>query len=142
MATKIRPGEYEALAEISYRIRRFLVFSEASARAGGLEPQQHQLLLALRGLPAGVTPTIGSLAERLQIQHHSAVELVNRSCEKGLVDKNVNERDRRQVLLAITPLGESLLEKLAVAHRKELRAAAPALVGALNALLGGEDGTS
>lgn len=135
VATRVRAGEYEALAEIRYRIRRFLVFSEESARAGGLEPQQHQLLLAVRGLPRDLAPTIGTLAERLQIKHHSAVELVNRSCEKGLVDKRTSERDRRQVLVEITPEGERLLETLALAHRRELRAAAPALVGALNALI-------
>lgn len=135
-SASIRPADYEALAEIRYRIRRFLVFSEESARAEGLEPQQHQLLLAVRGLPEGVAPTIGRLAERLQIQHHSAVELVNRSCEKGLVEKRTGERDRREVLVAITARGKRLLEKLVVAHRKELRAAAPALIGALQAIVG------
>lgn len=136
MAPSIRHGEYEALAEIRYRIRRFLVFSEASAREAGLEPQQHQLLLAICGLPQGVAPTIGSLAERLQIQHHSTVELVNRSCDNGLVGKHANERDRRQVLVEITPRGKRLLEKLTVSHRTELRAAAPALATALKALVG------
>lgn len=135
MATRIRPGEYEALAEIRYRIRRFLVFSEASARDVGIEPQQHQLLLAVRGMPEGVPPTIGRVAERLQIQHNSTVELVNRSCEKGLVEKQASAGDRREVRLEITARGKRLLEKLAVSHRTELRRAAPALVDALMALL-------
>jgi DNA-binding MarR family transcriptional regulator len=138
MAARIRPGEYEALAEIRYRIRRFLVFSEASARDVGIEPQQHQLLLAIRGLPEDVPPTIGRVAERLQIQHNSTVELVNRSCEKGLVEKHANAGDRREVRLQITARGMRLLEKLAVAHRNELRDAAPALVDALMALVESE----
>jgi DNA-binding MarR family transcriptional regulator len=135
MATRIRPGEYEALAEIRYRIRRFLVFSEASAREVGVEPQQHQLLLAIRGMPADQSLTIGRIAERLQIQHNSTVELVNRSCEKGLVEKHTSAGDRREVRLEITARGKRLLEELAVSHRTELRNAAPALVDALMALV-------
>jgi DNA-binding MarR family transcriptional regulator len=135
MAARIRPGEYEALAEIRYRIRRFLVFSEASARDVGVEPQQHQLLLAIRGMPSDQSVTIGRIAERLQIQHNSTVELVNRSCENRLVEKHASDGDRREVRLQITARGEHLLEKLAVAHRTELRNAAPALVDALMALI-------
>jgi DNA-binding MarR family transcriptional regulator len=141
MATRVRQGEYEALAEIRYRIRCFLVFSESSAREADVEPQQHQLLLAVRGLPPSVPRTIGKVAERLQIQHNSAVELVNRSCEKGLVVKRQAEDDRRVVHLEITPRGERLLEQLAVAHRAELRRAAPALVEALKALVPDEGGS-
>ncbi len=127
-------AEYRALSELRYRIRRFLVFSEGMAREAGLEPQQHQLLLALRGLPEGEAATIGRVAERLQIQHNSAVELVARSTERGLVKKRPGARDRREVLLEITVRGRRVLEKLAVAHRTELRRATPALVGALSAI--------
>ena len=133
----VSQSDYRALAEIRYRIRCFLNFSEASARAVGLEPQQHQLLLAIRGLSDGTPATIGRIAERLQIQHHSAVELVNRSTEKGLVKKRASERDRREVLLDLTARGRRLLEKLAAAHRTELRSVAPALVGALSELVAG-----
>jgi DNA-binding MarR family transcriptional regulator len=128
-------SQYRALAEVRYRIRRFLVFSEARARVVGVEPQQHQLLLAVRGLPAGDEPTIGRVAERLQVQHHSAVELVNRSIEKGFVRKHPSPRDRRQVLVDITPKGRRVLEKLAALHRAELLSVAPALTGALGALV-------
>ena len=126
--------EYRALAEARYRIRRFLNFSEANARAVGLEPQQHQLLLAIRGLPQDAQPTIGVLAERLQIHHNSAVELVNRSSARGLLQKRPGQRDRREVLLTITARGRRLLEKLAVRHRAELRSVAPTLLGAIAAL--------
>ena len=135
MPTRLRPADYQALSEIRYRIRRFLVFSEASAREAGVEPRQHQLLLAIRGLPDGATPTVGHVAERLQLQHNSTVELVNRSCENGLLEKRASAEDRREVRLQITPRGLRLLEKLAVAHRDELRDAAPALVEALMALV-------
>ena len=135
MPARTRPGDYEALSEIRYRIRRFLVFSEANARAVGVEPQQHQLLLAIRGLPDGAAPTIGRVAERLQLHHNSTVELVNRSCEKGLVEKHASKDDRREVRLQITARGLRLLEKLVVAHRAELRNAAPALVDALMTLV-------
>jgi len=71
-------ADYESLAELRYQIRRFLHFSEQVSRMAGLEPHQHQLMLALKGLPGRIRPRIGELAERLQIRHHSTVELVNR----------------------------------------------------------------
>lgn len=138
MPSRVSDSDYAALAEIRYRIRCFLNFSEAAAREVGLEPQQHQLLLAIRGLPAGETPTIRRIAERLQIQHNSTVELVRRCVDNGLVEKREDETDRRAVRLDITRRGEALLEKLARSHRAELRNAAPALQRAMNALLGEE----
>src|SRR5271170_2526661 len=99
-------ADYESLAELRHQIRRFLHFSEQAARTAGLEPRQHQLMLALKGLPAGVRPRIGELAERLQIQHHSAVELVNRLSAAGYVRRQRVGGDRREVLLALTPQGE------------------------------------
>jgi DNA-binding MarR family transcriptional regulator len=131
MDSTIRAADYRALAEVRYHIRRFLNFSEARARAVGLEPQQHQLLLAIHGLPVGELATIGRIAERLQLHHNSAVELANRSVARGLVTKRASLRDRREVLLKLTARGKRLLEKLAVAHRSELRAVAPALAAAL-----------
>jgi DNA-binding MarR family transcriptional regulator len=97
----------------------------------GLEPRQHQLMLALKGLPAGMRPTIGTLAERLQIQHHSTVELVNRLSTGGLVRRVRAGEDRRQVLLALTPKGEKLLQELSIGHKAELRTRGPSLVAAL-----------
>jgi len=84
MKKSLRLADYEALAELRYQIRRFLHFSEQASRTAGLEPRQHQLLLALKGLPKDTRPRIGELAERLQIQHHSTVELVNRLANGGL----------------------------------------------------------
>lgn len=136
MPRRVAEPDYRALSEIRYRIRRFLNFSEASARGVGLEPQQHQLLLAVRGLPEGEAPTVKRIAERLQLQHHSVVELVRRCTENGLVTKRPSDHDRRAVLVEITPRGEELLEQLAVAHRTELRSMAPALLGAMATLLG------
>jgi DNA-binding MarR family transcriptional regulator len=135
MPSSIGTAEYRALSEVRYRIRCFLEFSEASARGVGLDPQQHQLLLAIRGLPPESASTIGRVAERLRIQHHSAVELVNRSENKGLVKKRSSPRDRREVLVTITPRGRRLLERLAISHRTELRSMAPALLGALGSLV-------
>jgi DNA-binding MarR family transcriptional regulator len=124
-------SDYRALAELRYQIRLFLRFSEEAARKMSLEPQQHQLMLALKGLPSGIRPTIGTLAERLQIQHHSAVELVNRLSAGGLVRRNRSGEDRRQVLLGLTPKGEKVLRELSIGHKAELRSQGPALVAAL-----------
>ena len=105
-------------------------------RAAGLEPQQHQLLLALRGLAASNEPaSIGALAERLQIQHHSAVELVDRLVDRCFVTRSRAPSDRRQVLIHLTARGEAELEKLAVCHLDELQKNGPALVAALETLI-------
>jgi DNA-binding MarR family transcriptional regulator len=142
MPRPISRRDYEALAEVRYQIRRFVNFSEAAARAAGVEPQQHQLLLAIKGMPGGETATIGACAERLQIQHHSAVELVNRAEQQRLVVRQPSAEDRRVVTLSITARGEVLLGELTVAHRRELRSAAPSLLSALTELLpeAGEEG--
>src|SRR5437899_2387639 len=135
MKKSLTLADYEALAELRYQIRRFLHFSEQAARAAGLEPQQHQLLLALRGLAASGQPSsIGALAELLQIQHHSAVELVDRLVDRGLVTRSRAPSDRRQVLIRLNAGGEAELEKLAVCHLDELRKNGPALVAALENL--------
>jgi DNA-binding MarR family transcriptional regulator len=128
-------AEYQALAQFRFLIRRYLNNSEKAARSVGLEPQQYMGLLALRGLPANQEPTIRALAERLQIQHHSAVELVDRMEKRGLFQRERSTRDRRQVLVNVTPRGEKLLSRL-VRHRiAELRVTAPELTRALQAVL-------
>lgn len=135
MPRPISRRDYEALAEVRYQIRRFVNFSEAAARAAGVEPQQHQLLLTIKAMPPGETATIRACAERLQIQHHSAVELANRAEQQGLVLRQPSAEDRRAVTLSITPRGELLLRELTLAHRSELRSAAPSLLRALAELL-------
>src|SRR5437660_5680481 len=127
--------DYYALAEIRYQIRRFLHFSEQVAREAGLEPQQHQLLLALKGLPEGRKATIGELAERLQIQHHSTVELIDRMVERDLIQRSRDDEDQRRVFIKLTPQGEEVLRKLSLLHRTELQTTGPALVQALNRLI-------
>jgi DNA-binding MarR family transcriptional regulator len=127
-------AEYRALAELRHQIRRFLTFSEAAARAAGIEPQQHQLLLAVKGLPEGQRPTIGTLSERLQLRHHSVVELVDRLVARRLATRRRSADDGREILVEITARGEQLLRELSLSHRTELRNAGPALARALAAL--------
>jgi DNA-binding MarR family transcriptional regulator len=127
--------EYRDLAEFRRQIRRFLHFSEATAKEHGVEPQQHQLLLAVRGLPEGAKPTIREIASRLFLQHHSAVELVNRLESHGAVARRPGERDKREAWVRLTPAGRATLRKLALAHREELESAGPELARALRAVL-------
>ena len=134
MTTATKHSDYQALAEFRYQIRRFVRFSEAAARKIAIEPRQHQLMLAVKGAPKGEVPRIGYLAERLQIQHHSAVELVDRMEKRGLITRVRGESDRREVLVALTPYGDRLLSELTQHTRTELRSAAPALVAALRKL--------
>lgn len=129
-------SDYQALAEFRYQIRRFLSFSQRAARAAGIDPQQHQLLLAVQGLPSGQKPTIRVLAERLQIRHHSAVELIDRSAEHGLVQRQRDGTDRRQVTVHLTPKGEKILRDLSLHHRAELQTAGRELVRVLKTIIG------
>lgn len=135
MAQTLALSDYQALAELRYQIRIFLHFSEHAARKMDLEPQQHQLMLALKGLPAGLSPTVKTLAERMQIQHHSTVELVNRLSRAGLVRRNRTGEDRRQVLLTLTPKAEKMLSELSLGHQAELRTQGPALIVALERVM-------
>ena len=130
-----RNPDYQTLAEFRYQIRRFLAFSERAARAHGLDAQQHQLLLALKGLPAGTAPTIGALADRLHIRHHSAVGLIDRLDQKGLVVRETDAADRRRVLVRISAHGEAVLRKLTHLHQEELSSAGPLLLETLRTLL-------
>jgi DNA-binding MarR family transcriptional regulator len=122
---------YRALADFRYEIRRFLNFSEQAARAAGVAPQQHQALLAIKGLPPGQMATVGSLAKRLQVRPHTAFELAIRLERKKLIRRSRNNDDQRQVLLRLTQTGERLLRNLSQSHRTELSSAGPKLVRAL-----------
>jgi DNA-binding MarR family transcriptional regulator len=127
-------SEYQQLEEFRFQIRRFLTFSEIAARDSGLEPQQHQALLALKAMPASFLPTIGHLADRLLLKHHSAVELIDRLQTLGLVTREANRDDARQVLVHITARGKRILHRLSLAHRIELEETGPKLTAILRAI--------
>jgi len=116
----LTPEQYRDLAEFRRQIRQFLYFSEITAKKHRIEPQQHQLLLTVQGLPPDVKPTVGELAARMFIQPHSAVELVNRLEQTGAVARSANPQDRREVRVRLTASGRAALRKLALAHRDEL----------------------
>jgi DNA-binding MarR family transcriptional regulator len=127
--------DFKAMAELRYQIRCFLRFSENAARQAGIEPQQHQLLLAVKGLPEAAKPTIGVLAERMQLQHHSTVELIDRLVERGYLLRLRATDDRRQVLVKLTHDGEKLLQKLSLHHLHELQSVGPTFVKVLQSLI-------
>lgn len=131
---ELNQEDYRALHEFRYRINRFLHFSEEAARAEGLEPRQHQLMLAVRASDSG-EPTVGEIASRLFIRHHSAGELADRLIEGGLAERVRADVDRRQVRVRLTALGEDKLRRLSAAHRDELRHTGPLLTEALNQAL-------
>src|SRR5271165_1848227 len=131
MAKRSTSVDYRALAEFRYQIRRFLHFSEQASRSVGLEPRQHQLILALKGFPEDPQPRIGKLAERLQLAHHSTVELVNRLSARGYVIRERGKGDLREVVVALTAKGERVVRRLSLAHKAELQTQGPALIAAL-----------
>jgi DNA-binding MarR family transcriptional regulator len=132
--TPLQKADYETLAAFRYALRQFLHFSEEAVGAAGLSPQQHQALLAIKGYPERDYVSIGELAERLQIRHHSAVGLVDRLVADGFVVRQSDPDDRRKVCVALTAHGEQSLESLSTTHREELRRVAPKLTEILNRL--------
>ncbi len=124
----LQESEYVALAEFRYQLRRFLRHMEEEVRLFGINPQQYQLVLAIKGLPKSQVPSISCLAERMQLNHNSMVELVDRCEERNMLRRQRSSSDRRQVTLALTPDGEGLLRKLGSAARQELRSIGPMLV--------------
>lgn len=127
-------ADYESLAEFRYVLRQFAAFSEQAARAAGLTTQHHQALLAVKGFPGRERITIGELAERLNLRHHSAVGLVDRLVARRLLRRQRDPEDRRRVVLGITPTGQELLVELSLVHRDELRRLAPLLQSLLRRL--------
>jgi DNA-binding MarR family transcriptional regulator len=122
------PADYRMLSDFRYLIRRFLKFSEDAASERGLTSQQHQALLAIKGFEGDGNPTVGALAERLCIQHHSTVELVDRLVAAGLIVRTHDAQDRRKVLLSLTGAAEDHLARLSAIHLQELARLRPTLL--------------
>jgi DNA-binding MarR family transcriptional regulator len=135
MKRVISDSQYRALAELRYRIRHFIQQGDAAAQRANLEPQQYLMLLAVRGLPHGAPATIGTLAERMALKHHSAVELIDRLESRRLVRRHRGAGDKREVNVSLLPRGSKLLEHVARERISELKASGAALADAITALV-------
>jgi DNA-binding MarR family transcriptional regulator len=125
--------DYEELAELRHQIRRFLHFSETAALEEGIEPRQHQALLAIKAMKEPCS--VGALAEHLFLRHQSVVGLVDRLALRKLVARRPGDEDGRQVIVTLTRHGEDILRRLSLTHRKELKESAPRLARALRAII-------
>ena len=128
---KIKPlskPQYEVLAAFRYALRQFIRFSEGAAHATGVTSQHHQALLAIKGFPGRDRVTVGELAERLQLRHHSTVGLIDRLVAENLVERASSSQDRRQVFVQLAPRGERVLARLSSAHSKQLKRLGPELI--------------
>ena len=137
--TALSSRDYQLLAEFRYRLARFLAFSENAAEDAGLAPRQHQALLAIKGFAGGGAVTVGDLAERLGVRHHSAVGLVDRLVAAGFVRRQADAHDRRKIILSLTAAGDKILAGLSAIHREELRRITPLLAPVLAQLGGAKD---
>jgi DNA-binding MarR family transcriptional regulator len=126
--------DYQKLAAFRYALRRFLRFSEQAAAEVGLTPQQHQALLAIEGYPERNYATITELAERLQLTHHSVVGLLDRLERSHFITRRSSSKDRRLVLVQLSPQGRRVLRKLTRSHKEHLRRFAPEIGSALESL--------
>jgi DNA-binding MarR family transcriptional regulator len=122
---RLGDDQYAELLAFRTALRRFLHWSDQQARSAGLTSQQHQLLLAVRGHVGPYPPTIGDVAEHLMVRHHSAVGLSLRAEHAGLVQRIVDDKDRRVVRLTLTSKGRRVLDRLTEAHLEELARLAP-----------------
>lgn len=134
MGDKLSAAQYRELSDFRYSVRRFQHFSDNAARAAGLEPRQHQMLLAIKASDHE-TMTVGDIADRLMIRHHSAAELIRRTENRGLVTRTRGAKDRRQVFIQLTALGAQSLSTLAASHHRELQSAAPDLIRNLQRII-------
>ncbi|MGE5205468.1 MAG: MarR family winged helix-turn-helix transcriptional regulator [Chlamydiota bacterium] len=132
---KLSANEYLSLAEFRHQLECFLQQRRRAARQAGLQPKQYQLMLAVKGMPKGRRPTVGEIADRLQIQNHSVVELVDRLEKRRYIERQRDEADRRVVHLKLTSAGEAVLRKLVTASLTELKSEAPALLRSLTSVL-------
>jgi DNA-binding MarR family transcriptional regulator len=133
--THLHPDDYEVLAEFRYLIRKFLRFSKDFLRAtADVNPEQYEALLAIKAFAAPVGSTISQLSERLQVKHHSAVNIVDRLVERKLVTRQAAATDRRRRHVQLTAKGEQLIEELAIMHRKEIRLRSGDMIKALERL--------
>jgi DNA-binding MarR family transcriptional regulator len=120
--TRFADSEYTELLTFRVGLRQFLRWSGEQAAKVGLTPAQHQLLLAIRGHPDPRGPSVGELADYLCTRHHSAVQLIDRAEQLGLITRNrIDSADRRLVRLTLTTTGQEKLTLLSTAHREELR---------------------
>lgn len=128
-------AEYQALAEFRYQLATFLRRRRGAAQEAGIEPQQYELMLAVKGLPGGKQPTIKQIAEQLRLQHHSAVELTTRLVKRGLVKRERSKKDRRSVLLSVTKNGQRAMDQIVLYSLEQLRDEAPQLLKTLARLV-------
>ena len=130
----VKDSEYRALSEFRQSIHDYLDFSDRTAKAAGIEPRQYQLMLAIKGLPAEVEPSVGALAQHLRVRHHSAVELIDRAGRNGFVERE-RSVSGRNVLVKLTKEGNRVLERAVAERLQELQSAGPVLVDALQRML-------
>jgi len=114
-------SDYVALASFRKSLRKFLRYVENNARLEGVTPQQHQVLLAVKGQEGRDWASINDLVEALQIKHHAMVGLVDRCQALGLLERRQGSEDRRVVQVSLTPLGEGILARVTERSLHELR---------------------
>jgi DNA-binding MarR family transcriptional regulator len=124
---RVSDADYARLLAVRTRLRRFEHWSAERAAEHGLTASQHQLLLAVRGHAEPAGPTIRQVADYLLIRHNSAVELIDRTAQSGLLTRVRDEQDHRVVRLELTRAGAHKLEALSSAHLTELASVAPLL---------------
>ncbi len=124
---------FRELALFRHKLRTFLRFSERAARAAGITPQQHQLMLGIAGFTGTGKVNISEIAAFLQERHNSVVGLVDRAAQSGLVRRAEDPEDRRVVVVSLTARGEKILKALSLLHHEELQRLRRDFLGAENA---------
>lgn len=91
-------------------------------KAEGLSTTQYNVLRILRGSPQGLT--CGEIASRMITRDPDVTRLLDRMKKRGLISRSRESRDRRLVLVRISPKGLKLVncldEPVQKIHRKQL----------------------
>jgi DNA-binding MarR family transcriptional regulator len=131
----LKASDFRKHAEFRHWLRKFLSTSEANARNAGLGASQYNLMLAVKGLPENSQPNISTVADRLMVESHSVVELVDRCVKGGLMERFREGSDQRLVFVRLTELGNEVVERIAIKNREEIMDALPSLMEFLKSLL-------
>lgn len=101
--------EVRRVAAFRAALRRFERMTEQAARAAGVTPRQHFLLLAVVGSGERDGLPVGDIAEMLQLAQSTTSGLVDRAEAAGLVSRGSTGGDARFVRVRATEAGLAAL---------------------------------
>lgn len=107
----------KALLNIKYTANWLDQIGAAILKPYQISEQQYNILRILRG--AGKAITVNEVKERMIQKSPNATRLMDKLCEKKLIDRRRCENDRRVVFIEINRKGLALLDKINISELHE-----------------------